>query len=87
MSDELVTIYTSDNEIEAQLYQALLEEAGIPAMLQTLPDVWGQRGEIVGQPRARFRLLVHAENAGQAGELVEAFRAQAEAGELEQEEE
>ena len=79
---DLVTVYASDNDTEAHLYRAMLEEAGIPVVLQVTPDMWGQRTAWVGPALARVRLDVRAEDAREAIELIEAFRREADSGEL-----
>jgi len=84
MSDDVV-IYSSDDEIEGQLYKSLLEEAGIPVIIKVTPDMWGQRTIFAGAHQARVMLLVLAAEEERATELVTAFREEAESGRLAEE--
>ncbi len=81
--DELVAVFSSENEVEASLYQCMLEEAGIPVMVRNLTDIWGQRSGIFNtQPQPRVTVFVSARDAAQARALVEDFRHQAASGAL-----
>jgi len=84
MPDEVV-VYTSDDEIEGQLYKEMLEEAGIPAIIKIIPDMWGQRTVFTGPHQARVMLLVSEEDEQQATAMVESFREEAESGRLAEE--
>lgn len=85
MTDEaLVPVFGSDDEVEVNLYQTLLEEAGIPTVLRDFADIWGQRTRVFSaEPPARLALFVRERDVDQARLLVEDFRQQADAGALE----
>lgn len=91
MTEDQVCVYETNDEIEAEIYKSMLEEAGIAVNLQALPDMWGQRTVWAGPTRSRFCLLVSPQDAGEAARLVESFHEQAASGalaeELEDEEE
>jgi Putative prokaryotic signal transducing protein len=70
MADEMVTLATFSNPIEAQLAKGRLEEAGIPAFL--LGDLGG--GMFVGMSNlfGEIRLTVAAEDVEEAARVLEA---------------
>lgn len=81
MSDDVV-VYASDDEIEGELYKAMLEEASIPVILKSTPGLMGRRTVFAGPHAMRVVLLVPAEEAEHAKELVASFREEAESGRL-----
>ncbi|MHB0937360.1 MAG: putative signal transducing protein [Armatimonadota bacterium] len=82
MADDLVVVYVSDDEIEGQLYKGMLEEAEIPVIIKSTPGMMGQRTIFAGPSPSKVALLVPAEEAERARELVASFREEAESGRL-----
>lgn len=78
-NDALVAVYDAATEVESVLYRTMLEEAGIDVVERQLEAYWL---ESVKQRALHSQLLVRLADAERARELVEAFRAKAEAGEL-----
>jgi len=82
MSDDMVVVYTSDDEIEGELYKDMLEEADIPVILNSTTGLMGQRTIFAGANPSKVALLVPAEDAERARELVLSFHEEAESGRL-----
>lgn len=78
-NSKLVVVFDAEDEISALLYRTMLEEAGIDVIERPLEVIWF---EGVRQRALHSQLLVRETDAAQARTLVEAFRADAEAGEL-----
>jgi hypothetical protein len=77
--DRLVAVYDAYTEVEAVLYRSMLEEAGIDVVELPLEVEWF---EGVRQRNLHSRLLVSAEDAERARELIVAFHEEAQTGEL-----
>ena len=80
-SDEaLVPVFHTNNELDAQLYRAMLEGEG----LQVLTESRSLYSGYLTRPELypHFRLLVYAHEAPRAAELIEAYRLQVESGAL-----
>lgn len=79
---EMVVVFDAEDEIQALLNRALLEEAGIPVferMMET--DVL----EGIKQQGLHSKLLVRLEDVQKALPLIVAFREESESGELTEE--
>ncbi|HOF86745.1 MAG TPA: DUF2007 domain-containing protein [Armatimonadota bacterium] len=81
-TDELVPVFDAPDEIQALLYQTMLEEAGIGVVERTFEPEWL---EGVMQRGLHSQLLVRAADAETARALVESFSADADAGALDAE--
>lgn len=77
----LVEVFHADNEVEALLYQTMLEEAGINVMARRSGDAIST-SVIYPVPHLGIDLLVSADESPEATRLVEEFQQRAEAGEL-----
>lgn len=80
-SDEaLVPVYHTNNELDAQLYRAMLEGEGLQVLQESRPTYasHAMRPELY----PHFRLLAYAHDAPRAAELIEAYRLQVESGAL-----
>jgi len=80
-SDEaLVPVYHTNNELDAQLYRALLEGEGLKVLEESRPVFadYHTRPELY----PHYRLLVFAHDAPRAAELIEGYRLQVESGAL-----
>ncbi len=77
--DALVVVFDAETEIQAVLYRTMLEEAGIDVVERPWEAYWL---EAVRQHDLHSQLLVREADARRARELVEAFRAEANAGKL-----
>jgi hypothetical protein len=79
MTDELEIIFEAKNEVQALLYRAMLQEAGIDVMERPMePEVM----EGVRWRDLHSQLLVRAEDEARALELIDAFASEAASGEL-----
>ena len=76
--EEPVVVYEAEDEVQAILHRELLEEAGISVFEDPL-----EQDEFLGVKLMYSQLLVPKEDAGRARELIDAFDAEANAGELE----
>lgn len=81
MSEEFVVVFESNNQVEAILYQNMLQDAGIQVMDQPQVDPF-LTNVIVTIVPPEYRLFVRAEDAQKARELVDAYRAEVERGDL-----
>lgn len=80
-SDEaLVPVFHTNNELDAQLYRAMLEGEGIHVLTETRPIFPGYHAR--PELNLHFRLLVYAHDAPRAAELIEDYRQQVESGAL-----
>lgn len=77
----LVEVFHADNEVEALLYQTMLEEAGIHVVERRSGDAIST-SVIYPVPHLGIDLLVSNDDAPEATRLVEEFRQRADAGEL-----
>ncbi|HEY3416022.1 MAG TPA: DUF2007 domain-containing protein [Armatimonadota bacterium] len=79
VSDELVLVYGTANEIDLALCRQVLEEAGIPVVEQK--SVLEQLYVSVFREVQPFRLLVRAQDADNARAIVADYLRRVEAGE------
>jgi hypothetical protein len=77
--EELVPVYDAPTEVDALLNRTLLQEAGIDVVERILESDWF---EGVQQKALHSQLLVRAEDADRARELLTAFAEEAQSGEL-----
>ena len=80
MRDEaLAVVFDATDEVQALLYRTMLEEAGIDVLERPLETLMF---ESVRQRALHSQLLVRREDAARARGLIDAFREEAERGEL-----
>jgi hypothetical protein len=65
---ELVVVKSCGNRLEAELVKGVLEDAGIPAMMQG--DTVGGMREHIAWSGAGFRILVREEDASLARDVL-----------------
>jgi len=80
-SNEHVLVAETRSLLEAELYRELLEEAGIAVRQQEVVNPWLSNA-VTRLATPRVQLLVAAEDAAPARELVDDYRRQVEAGEF-----
>ena len=78
-ADDLVPVYSATDEVQALLYRTMLEEAGIDVIELPYEEAWLGSVKTDG---LHSQLMVRAEDAEDARALVQAFTAEAAAGEL-----
>ena len=81
MDDRLIAVFTTADATEALIYRTLLEEDGIPTLLQAQADPWlNNIRTAIAQPMNV--LLVRAADAARATQLIADYRQRVEAGEF-----
>lgn len=78
-NDNLVSVFNATDEVQALLYRSMLEEAGIDVVENQLEAQWLESVKLQG---LHSQLLVRPKDEARARELIEAFREEAERGEL-----
>ena len=77
--ENLVAVFDAADEVGALLFRTVLEEAGIDVVERPYETLWL---ESVKQRALHSQLLVRRSDEARARQLIEAFRAEAERGEL-----